>query len=232
MARPRREITAEQKEYLFRLGIDESSRNGRYYRTDFADMNIILAFSGHEVPDNSDYQELRKQRKNDTEFTSSKSRIEQYFQYKAETGRQINMFDNEATDTQGQNLAEVNSEATQPEAVIQDNNTPETTDPEAITYTVNAPESKQPAPMDKQELDSQVKISKRGRKPKEGNYTHRIMLYVSPELEAQISACCSALGTSITDFCVRILEKNVGKYEAELSKYLEQQKKIKSLFMN
>ena len=61
----RRKITPEQQEYLSHLGINEDDRNGRYYRKDLADMQEILDTNGHETPNEADYQELRKQRKND-----------------------------------------------------------------------------------------------------------------------------------------------------------------------
>ena len=146
----RRKITPEQQEYLSHLGINEDDRNGRYYRKDLADMQEILDTNGHETPNEADYRELRKQRKNDTEFKSSRSRIEQYFQYKAEKGRQINMFDNETQEprTDNQDLAGALTEHDeQPSTDIQEPQTVEAENDsmqEAQTHTVNEAESKRP----------------------------------------------------------------------------------------
>lgn len=131
----RRKITPEQQEYLSHLGINEDDRNGRYYRKDLADMQEILDTNGHETPNEADYQELRKQRKNDTEFKSSRSRIEQYFQYKAEKGRQINMFDNETQEprTDNQDLAGALTE-------LDEQGSTDIQEPQILT--VNAPETK------------------------------------------------------------------------------------------
>ena len=235
-------LTLEQEQFIYEhvLGSFDNAEMKRY-RLDLADMQEILDSNGHEVPDESDYEAFRKKLKYGIQkFSENRSRVEQYFQYKAAKENQLNMFTEETdiTENQGGDLARVNEtastehdeqgstdiqQATQPEI----NTKAQNIEGELITHslTVNAPDS---APMDKQTTEAQP--SKRGRKPKEGNYTHRIMIYVSPELESQINACCSALGTSITDFCVRILEKNIGKYEAEINEYIAKQKKMKSLF--
>ena len=228
-------ITRNPEHEKFISSLDIGDRYARTYRKSLANIQKICDDNGHDYPTEADYKKLRDNYENDNDYQEGKNICERYFSYKAKEN-QLSMFTEETdiTENQGQDLAGALTEhdeqgstdiqqATQPEI----NNEAQTIEGELITpsLTVNAPDS---APMDKQTTEAQP--SKRGRKPKEGNYTHRIMIYVSPELESQINACCSALGTSITDFCVRILEKNIGKYEAEINEYIARQKKMKSLF--
>ena len=221
-------LTPEQEQFIYEhvLGSFDNAEMKRY-RLDLADIQAILDSNGHEVPDESDYEAFRKKLKYGIQkFSENRSRVEQYFQYKAAKENQLSMFTEETdlTENQGQDLAEAlterdeqgSTDIQQAQTVEAENDSTQ----EAQSFIVNANDSQ----------ISETQPSKRGRKPKEGNYTHRIMIYVSPELESQINACCSALGTSITDFCVRILEKNIGKYEAEINEYIAKQKKMKSLF--
>lgn len=220
MARPKRELIKEHEDFIVTLNLT-TDRGIRYYRKDLADMKSILDTSGHEVPDDSDYQELRKQRKNDTEFNSSKSRIEQYFQYKAETGRQINMFDNEATDNQGQDLAEVNSEATQPEA---DNDSTQ----EAQINTVNEAESKQPeinTANTHESNSNSINTKKRGRK-KIYDDREKLTLYISKELARLIQCISTAKNISMSNYAVSILEQEIYKKKEMLEQILALQEQL------
>ena len=72
------------------------------------------------------------------------------------------------------------------------------------------------------------KKSNRGRK--KGIHSERIMIYVTPEMDAQIDAVCNAIKMSKTEFIVNILEKHMCEYEEIIASYLEQQKKIQNIF--
>ena len=209
----RRKITPEQQEYLSHLGINEDDRNGRYYRKDLADMQEILDTNGHETPNEADYQELRKQRKNDTEFKSSRSRIEQYFQYKAEKGRQINMFDNETQEprTDNQDLAGALTE-------LDEQSSTDIQEPQ--TFTVNAPE-KETNTVNELENNSNGKNTKKGGRKKTGNEkkTAKIMIYVEPSLLADIQDLAYSNRSSMVTLITGILEDYISANQDRLQKF-------------
>ena len=228
MGGPRREITPEQQEYLSRLKINAKSRNGRYYRADFADMQDILTASGHDYPNDSDYQELRAKRKNDTEFKSSKSRIEQYFKYKTEKGRQINVSDTEIQDltenTTPQDLAGANETANTELDEQGSDNTEQviSQEPESEAVininTVNTPES------NSAELIPQ-NTKKAGRKKIYGDRV-KLTLYISKELENAISCISKAKNISMSNYAVNILEQEISKKKAVLEQLLALQAEL------
>ena len=218
MGRKRREITPEQQEYLSHLGINEDDRNGRYYRKDLADMQEILDTNGHETPNEADYQELRKQRKNDTEFKSSRSRIEQYFQYKAEKGRQINMFDNETQEprTDNQDLAGALTE-------LDEQSSTDIQEPQ--TFTVNAPE-KETNTVNELENNSNGKNAKKGGRKKIYDDREKLTLYISKELANAISCISKAKNISMSNYAVSILEQEISKKKEVLEQILALQEKL------
>ena len=238
MGRKKREITPEQQEYLSHLGINEDDRNGRYYRKDLADMQAILDSNGHETPNEADYQELRKQRKNDTEFKSSKNRIEQYFQYKADKGRQINMFDDETQEprTDNKDLAGANETASteldeQVSTDIQEAQTDSTQ--EAQSFTVNAPEdTKENNTVNEPENNSNgtngTNNKKSGRKKIYGD-REKLTLYISKELANAISYISKAKNISMSNYAVSILEQEISEKKELLEELFEVEEQKKAL---
>ncbi len=100
---------------------------------------------------------------------------------------------------------------------------------DVLTQETNAPEVNTEA--QNSDSNAQETSSKRGRPKKDGNYSERISVYVTPELDAQINAVCEAFEISKTEFIVKILEEHIYDYKDKLlAEYEKRQKKILEVF--
>lgn len=120
-------------------------------------------------------------------------------------------------------------------AIIKETQINMTFDNETQIEQVTTPDNTEAITQETSQTDSVIEpeavSSKRGRPKKEGNYTERISIYVTPELDAQFNAVCECMKISKTEFIVKILEKHMCEYEELIAEYLEKQKKIQKAFM-
>ena len=151
-------------------------------------------------------------------YENSARTIEQYFQYKAEKGRQINMFDNETQEprTDNQDLAE---------ALTEHDEQPSTDIQEPQTITVNAPE-KETNTVNELENNSNGKNTKKGGRKKIYSDREKLTLYVSKELANAISCISKAKNISMSNYAVSILEQEISKKKEVLEQILALQEKL------
>ena len=146
---------------------------------------------------------LYKERHNDTQLQANIRRIEKYYIHEQKEMKGVHQMTIE-------DIAPITEQVTTPEATA-----------EAVNVEHDTNET------------TEAVSSKRGRPKKEGNYTERVSIYITPELDTQLNAVCEAFKISKTEFVVKILEEHIYDYKDKLlAEYEQRQKKILEVFSN